>query len=194
MVSLLSLNFKKELYLIPLAVIFLLIEKTIIEDDKVKTNGEIFEKNQNYTYILMYFGKFLTFLVYLIKSCFSKEEKKLKEKIIYSRNDIHGFINFKNSRVSGKQIIYVLMLLLICSFFDLFYNSKVSENVNHFYKYEHLKIISIFTFCSFFSRKLFFKDKFYSHHYLSLLIMIIIFPIELFSCFISREKKVFKNI
>jgi hypothetical protein len=87
------------------------------------------------------------------------------------------------------------MLLLICSFFDLFYNSKVSENVNHFYKYEHLKIISIFTFCSFFSRKLFFKDKFYSHHYLSLLIMIIIFPIELFYCFISREKKsrIFKN-
>ena len=70
MVSLLSLNFKKELYLIPCAVVFLLIEKTIIEDDKVKTNGEIFEKNQNYTYILMYFGKFLTFLVYLIKSCF----------------------------------------------------------------------------------------------------------------------------
>ena len=50
--------------------IFLLFEKTIIEDDKVKTNGEIFEKNQNYTYILMYFGKFLTFFVYLIKSCF----------------------------------------------------------------------------------------------------------------------------
>ncbi len=193
MVSLLSLNFKKELYLIPCAVVFLLIEKTIIEDDKVKTNGEIFEKNQNYTNILMYFGEFLTFLVYLIKNCFSKEEKKLKEKIIYSRNDIHGFINFKNSRVSGKQIIYVLILLLICSFFDLFYNSKVSENVNHFYKYEHLKIISIFTFCSFFSRKLFFKDKFYSHHYLSLLIMIIIFPIELFSCFISREKKSFQE-
>ena len=42
MVSLLSLNFKKELYLIPLAVIFLLIEKNIIEYDKVKTNGEIF--------------------------------------------------------------------------------------------------------------------------------------------------------
>ena len=97
----------------------------------------------------MYFGKFLTFFVYLIKSCFSKEEKKLKEKIIYSRSDIHGFINFKNSRVSGKQIIYVLILLLICSFFDLFYNSKTSENVNHFYKYEHLKIISLFTFCSF---------------------------------------------
>ena len=57
---LLSLNFKKELFIIPLAVILLLVEKIMIEEDKIKTNGEIFEKNTNYTNILMYFGEFLS--------------------------------------------------------------------------------------------------------------------------------------
>ena len=189
MVSLLSFNFQKELYLIPLAVIFLLAEKIIIEDDKIKSNGEIFEKNQNYTIFLMYLGEFLSFFVYRITKCFSKEEEKKNEKIIiYSKDNINGFINFKNSGVSGKQMIYVLFSLLLCSLLDLFYNSKISDNINHFYKYEHLKIISLFTFCAFISRKLFFKNNFYSHHYLSLLIMIIIFPIELFSCFFSKIK------
>ena len=190
---LLSLNFKKELFIIPLAVILLLVEKIMIEEDKIKTNGDIFEKNTNYTNILMYFGEFLSIFVYLIKNYFSKKEEKKKDKIIYSKDNINGLVNFKNSGVSGKQLIYVLILLLLCSILDLFYNSNISNIINHFYKYEHLKIISLFTFCSFLSRKLFFKDNFYSHHYLSFLIMIIIFPIELFSCFIYKEKKSYQE-
>ena len=152
---LLSLNFKKELFIIPLAVILLLVEKIMIEEDEIKTNGEIFEKNTNYTNILMYFGEFLSIFVYLIKNYFSKKEEKKKDKIIYSKDNINGLVNFKNSGVSGKQLIYVLILLLLCSILDLFYNSNISNIINHFYKYEHLKIISLFTFCSFLSRKLF---------------------------------------
>ena len=158
MVSLLSFNFQKELYLIPLAVIFLLVEKITIEDDKIK-GGEIFEKNQNYTIFLIYFGELLSFFVYRIIKCFSKEEEEKNEKIIYSKDNINGFINFKDSGVSGKQMIHVLILLLLCSLLDLFYNFKISDNINHFYKNEHFKIISLFTFCAFISRKLFFKNN-----------------------------------
>ena len=75
MVSLLTLSFKKELFIIPLAVIPLIIEKILIIQDQIKTNGDIFANNQNYINLLMYFGEFLSIL--------QQETQTLKNKIFF---------------------------------------------------------------------------------------------------------------
>ena len=188
MVSLLTLSFTKELYIILLAVIPLLIEKILIIQDKIKTNGEIFSNNPNYTNLLMYLAEIFSIFIYFLTKIFKKEEEKKNEKMINSIKNYDGLTNFKDGGVTGKQLIYVLLLLFICSLFDLFYNTNFSNVVHEFFKYEHLKLTSLFTFCTFMSRKIFFKNKFYAHHYFSLLLIIIIIPIECFSFFISKEK------
>ena len=164
MVSLLTLSFKKELFIIPLAVIPLIIEKILIIQDQIKTNGDIFANNQNYINLLMYFGEFLSILIYFFTKNFRKEEQKKNESIIHSIQKSDGLTNFESGGVTGKQLIYVLFLLFLCSFIDLIYNTNFSNVVNEFFKYEHLKLTSLFTLCAFMSRKFFFKNNFYAHH------------------------------
>ena len=188
MVSLLTLSFKKELFIIPLAVIPLIIEKILIIQDQIKTNGDIFANNQNYINLLMYIGEFLSILIYFFTKNFRKEEQKKNESIIHSIQKSDGLTNFESGGVTGKQLIYVLFLLFLCSFIDLIYNTNFSNVVNEFFKYEHLKLTSLFTLCAFMSRKFFFKNNFYAHHYFSLLLIIMIIPIECFSYFILKEE------
>ena len=73
---------------------------------------------------------------------FKKEEEKKNEKMINSIKNYDGLTNFKDGGVTGKQLIYVLLLLFICSLFDLFYNTNFSNVVHEFFKYEHLKLTS----------------------------------------------------
>ena len=80
MVSLLTLSFTKELYIIPLAVIPLLIEKILIIQDKIKTNGEIFSNNPNYTNLLMYLAEIFSIFIYFLTKIFKKEEEKKMKK------------------------------------------------------------------------------------------------------------------